>query len=308
MTSLNNTIATLAFYRLLGQPLSIIEIFKYLSQIKPDSAKPLFSDIFFKIDSDPAILQENGFYFLSPNKSLIRERIKREKISSQKWKKIKLICRFLQFIPFIRGAGITGSLTLNNARAQSDFDFLIITQVGRIWSVRAIVSILLGLLNQKRFGEHTRDKVCLNCFLAGNSLNIKEEIKPHNLYSAQEYGRLLPIFEHSANLWANFKQANQWINDYLPFYPWATDTFYSLSSNRLADFIRNKCEQIFNLGSIGNLIEQIFKSYQIKRIKKNLTNNPDDQIFFSDQYLLFHPHSKSVKILEEFNKIMYVPR
>lgn len=303
-----NTFKTLCFYNLLEQPLSLVEILKYLPSTnapnKPITIGALIKNIpFFK----KPITLKNGFFFIPTLlPASTNQRIKKEKISAQKWKKIKKICSLMRFIPFTRGAGISGSLTLYNARKESDFDFIVIAQKGKIWTTRALMFIFLSILNQKRFGQNTKDKVCLNCFITDDSLEIKEHIKPHNFYSAQEYSRIVPIFENTDDLWHNFKKANLWIKNYLASYPWPSPSFYFQKNNNLANFIRHQSEKILDFGSFGLWLENILKNYQIKRIKKNLTNSPDDQIFFSDQYLFFHPHSKSLKILDKLDKIMAV--
>lgn len=294
---------TLLFYDLLNHPLTAVELTRYLFR---GSAREQFEggiklrSIINEATKKTVLV--GGFYVLSGQNHKIRQRIKREKIAAQKWKRLKIICLFLQMIPFVRGVGVTGSLTLYNTRLQSDFDLLIISQRGRIWTARALVSIFLTLINQKRYGSITKNKVCLNCFLTDASLEIGDKIKPHNYYSAQEYARLVPLFEFNDGLWQEFRGKNDWIGNYLATYPWPSPDAHKLIVPNWLGYLGRAGEYICNLG--GNYVELLLKKLQVNRIKKNLTNNPDDQIFFSDEYLLFHPHSKSLKHLATFQKII----
>ena len=297
-----NILSTILFYNLLEYPLSIFEIFKYLSISQDKYRNPRLADIFNNTKNE-LIKKENGLHYILQNRQIIKQRIKREKITAQKWKKVKKICRILTIAPFIRGIGISGSLTLSNAKKESDFDLIIITETKRIWTTRFLLSIFLNFLNQKRTDAKTENKICLNCFLTIKSLEIKEEIKPHNLYSAQEYARIIPIFENRKNLWQKFKTTNIWIKNYILNYPWPQPLKLPVSNNKIADFIRFTGEKMLD-NFIGNSIETLLKNQQMKRIKKNLTNNPDDQIFFSDEYLFFHPHSKSLKLLSRFHEAL----
>lgn len=298
-----DVLSTILFYDLLDYPLSVSEIFKYLSISQEKYQNLRLIDIFNNIENE-LIEKKNGLYYLAQNERKIKQRIKREKITAQKWKKIKKICKILTIIPFIRGIGVSGSLTLFNAKKESDFDLIIITETKKIWTTRFLLSIFLNFLNQKRTGAKTEDKICLNCFVTVKSLEIKEEIKPHNLYSAQEYARIIPIFENRKSLWQEFKTANFWIKNYVFNYPWPQPPKLSITNNKIINLIRIVGEKMLN-NPIGNFMEILLKNQQIKRIKRNLTNKPDDQIFFSDEYLFFHPHSKSLKLLNRFYEAIY---
>lgn len=311
MDNEQNILATLLFYNLLDYPLTSVEILKYLFSIKPSELenesrqveKIGLSHILKNLS--PRVSSRNGFYFLGGKEHLLRKRIKKEKIAAQKWKKVKNICFFLQIIPFIRGIGISGSLTFYNTRPESDFDLLVIAKAGRIWTTRALLSIFLSLIGQKRYGLNIKDKVCLNCFLTEESLKLKPEIEPHNIYLAQEYARIIPIFSAEGGengLWQKFKKANSWIRNYLFLFPWFEPEFYRVPTNRIFKFIRIIGERFLNLKFLGDFIESFLKKQQIERIKKNLTNSRDDQIFFSDQYLFFHPQAKGLRLLNKFNR------
>lgn len=309
-----NILATLLFYDLLDYPLTLLEIFKYLNHSLSDSSSKIgLQQIYSALKKSPLqnyIRFTNGFYSLadsySNNQQPYQKRLKRQKISAQKWKKLNKILNFLRYVPFIRGIGITGSLTLNNAKSQSDLDLLIIAQEGRIWTVRALVSILLAIFGLKRQNQKTQDKICLNCFLTENSLNLKPEVKPQNIYSAQEYARLKPWLEEKKGLWQEFQKKNNWIRDYILNYPWPqnfvsqSSASFFVSISRLSKIFTETILNIFSL-------EEILKQRQIKRIKKTLTaisnrDAADNQIFFDDQYLIFHPHSKSLNHLNTFTQ------
>jgi predicted nucleotidyltransferase len=299
--------STALYYDLLNRPLTNIEIFKFISHLEE---KITFSRLIQTLNSPalPHIRQFRGFYFFNEKdcSAIFGQSQKRMKISQLKWKKAKKMAAVLQITPFLRLIGITGSLSLQNSVEESDIDLLIALQPGRLWIGRTFVTLLLNILGWRRHGHKRKNRACLNCYLAGQNLEIRPEIKPRSLHSAQEYSRLIPIWQADQNVFSEFQEKNAWIGEYLENYPWPRTKTPS-EKNFIAGLVRKPLEALLS-GFFGNWLEKRLANWQSARIKKKMRRetNPDpaDQIYFSNEYLMFHPHSKSAAILDKHREFL----
>ena len=321
MTFLQKAIlSTLVYYNALDYPLTSFEVFKYLvnpSRIAP--SKDFEIDRFSKIslanirknlesrELKKFIEEKNGFYFLKGRKEIIRTRIDRQKIADQKWKKAKKIIRRLQIIPYMRMVAVSGSLALNNTRAESDIDVLIVVKAGRIWLTRFFVTVFLQLMGRRRHKKATKDRICLNHYIIDKSL----EIKFRSLYNAQTYAHMIPVLEVKYGIYDKFQKANRWVKDYLVSWPTYTkvsaskpERFKTLKTNSLLKSIGKMGEVCLN-SLIGNLLEKRVKAIQKKSIEKDpLTRKKGGRITVDDTQLEFHPDSPERKILDRYNESM----
>jgi len=306
MTNLDHTIlSTLIYYDLLDRPLTELEIFKYLAATADGVSFLSLKQALAGLVAAKRIEIKNGLYFLPGRANLIKLREKRLKSAQLKWKKFQKLTRWLALVPFLKLAAATGSLTAYNTRQDSDFDLLIVTQRGRLWITRTLVTALCGLLGARRHDQLTQDRICLNCFLTQDNLEIKPEAKPRDFHSAQEYGRLTPILEIEAGVFQQFIQANSWLRQYLKYYPWPNDpTAKRIEPAWPINNLRRGFERLLD-GWVGERLEKRLGNWQRRRIKQKTKDEPTDQIYVSNQCLMFHPRSKSYQLMKDFRqKIM----
>ena len=135
------------------------------------------------------------------------------------------------------------------------------------------------------------------------SLEITAQAKPRDFHSAQEYGRLTPILEVEPGLYKKFIQANLWLAQFLKNYPWLNgNNANKIEPNSFFNLIRRFLEWTLNR-KMGDWLEKFSGKKQTERInKKRQKEQPDsDQIFVRDNCLMFHPQSKSDRLMKEFN-------
>ena len=308
MTSLEKSIiATICYYDTLDYPLTMFEIYKYL--VNPSRilnreyiANISFSKILDILKNSPElrkiIKERNGFYFLRGKEKNIFQRIKRQKLADQKWKKARKIIWLLEIIPYLRMVVVSGSLVLGNTRTKSDIDLLIVTKAGRIWTCRILITVLITLLGKKRHKEKTRDKICLNHYITDKSLKIPFE----SLYNAQTYAHLVNVYENN-HLFQQFQKVNSWVKDYLVFWPKVrSESLRVIKKNKILIIIAKFSEVVLN-NRAGNWIENILGKWQKKRIKANpLFKKPGGRITADKNQLEFHPDSHEVGIIKGFNQ------
>jgi predicted nucleotidyltransferase len=312
-------IATVCYYDILDYPLTGFEIYKYLvNSSRIDNREYIanisFNNILNALESSSEIkkiIQEkNGFYFLQNREKILPQRIKRQKLADQKWKKARKIIWLLQIIPYLRMIAVSGSLALGNTRKNSDIDLLIITKAGRIWTCRTLITILITLLGKKHHKGKTRDRICLNHYITDKSLRIPFE----SLYNAQTYARLVNLYdfflplakgEIKRRFFEKFQESNFWVKNYL-FFRLNTKgkNLRMINKNKILISFAKFSEFVLD-NRAGNQIENILGKWQEKRIKSDpLFKKPDGRITADKNQLEFHPESHEVKIVKNFNQKM----
>jgi len=314
MTSLEKSIlSTLVYYDVLDRPLTGWEVFKYLMQswkslellnycsIAPHNnrLKEVLENLDDSSELNKLISQKNGFYFLKNRQRIVKQRIERQKMADQKWKKAKRLIKLLQIIPFVRLVMVSGSLAMNNTKDKSDIDLLIITKTGRIWTCRGLITLFVHIIGSRRHSNLTKDRICLNHYLTVKSLKIPFK----SLYNAQTYAHLVPVLNFA--LYKRFQKANKWIKDYLVFYPNAQKGYLKeIKPNQFLVFF-GKIREIILDKAIGDGIEFILKKFQQRRIRKDhLTYQAGGRVVFNDKQLEFHPDSPEKWILGKYNQKM----
>ncbi|MDD2730780.1 MAG: hypothetical protein PHW33_01505 [Candidatus Portnoybacteria bacterium] len=296
--------ATLAYYDLLNRPLTSTEIFKYLMA---GSGSKEFLPVLTQLQKDSrssnVFNQNEGLYFLAGHSCLVGKREKRAKIAQKKWRLLLRSAKFLALTPFIRLIAVTGSLSADNPETSSDWDLLVVTKKNRLWTARLMLTALTGLLGRRRHGQLTRDRFCLNCYLTDKKLTILPTAKLRDFHAAQEYGRLIPIMETAKGIYEKFTQDNAlWLEQFLENYPWpAGPSPKNLKPPRLFNACR-RCLEILLSGPPGNWLEKKLSQWQIKRVRAKSQHQPADQVFISDACLMFHPQSKSFRIMKAFEQ------
>ncbi len=288
-------LATLAYYDVLSRPLTGWDVFKYLIRPKNEIAvqPPEIIKVLETLENGSLIEELNGFYFLKGRQEIVKERIERQKIADQKWKKARRMIKMFRFIPFLRLVAVSGSLATNNTKDSSDIDLLLVAKTGRVWTCRGLVTLFVHLLRQRRHGSLTKDRFCLNHYLTDQNLIIPYQ----SLYNAQTYLHLAPLW---GGHYQDFQKANSWVNDYA-FYPLLKKGHLrTIKPSKIASLIKRALEF-----ALGGKIENLFKRIQQNRIKKDpLTYQAGGRVVFNDEQLEFHPHSPEKNILEDYNKKM----
>ena len=297
--------APLIYYDLLERPLTALEVYRYL---RADAPELSFFNVWQELKTAGTqanfIQEKNGLYFLSGRQEIIKIRQKRLKIAQLKWRKLKKIGKFLALVPFLKLVAVTGSLTGYNTVKQSDFDLLVVIKKNRLWLGRLLLTGLVGILGKRRHGNLTQDRICLNCYLTEGDMEITARAKPRDFHSAQEYGRLTPVLELKKGIYINFVQANIWLADFLKNYPWPNNiNAKKIQPLAFFNLIRLIFERLLD-GKIGDCLEKITDGWQNKRIREKRWKEQSntDQAFVGGSCLMFHPRSKSDRLMKAFNR------
>ena len=245
--------------------------------------------------------EKNGFYFLPGRRHLYEERIERNKIAEQKWKKARRYLFLAQVVPYIEAIFASGSLALGHTGKESDLDVLVVAKYGRIWTARVVISVLMNLLGVRRKDKEriAPDKICLNHYITDYSLKIPFE----SMYNAQSYAHLVPIYWRDEVIIKRFwKENGEWAKKFLNF--WKLPDGYqrrAVRSSRILRGIKLLAEKLLDWSGLAGLLERFSKKIQISRINTNLPG----RITANDQQLEFHPYSVEKDIIKKYNQNIF---
>lgn len=183
---------------------------------------------------------------------------------------------YLQFVPFVRAVFLTGSLARGEARKESDIDFFIVTAKERIWTCRALVTLLIELMGIRRTDEKIAGRICLNRYQTEDYL----EIEPHNAYHKNDYSQVW-LLSGEEEVGLKYQSSNKWIGKFKKHEKIVIKTW----PKKLVKLL----EKIIS-GKFGNFLEKKLKKYQKNRILKDpRTAASKGKIRVNDKVLAFHP-------------------
>jgi hypothetical protein len=292
-----HVLATVAYYDVLGYCLSEFEAWKHLI-VPRGGAGTVPPDLRSVIDAADALVVEgrlvrqDGFLVLPGRRHLITERIRGEKRAVAKIKRAVRLIRSLAWVPFVRMIALTGSLSLKQTDAESDWDLFVVLRRGAIWRGRTLLTGALHLLGKRRHGRHVRNRACLNCFVTDGS----RELALKDLFSAHEYRFMLPVI--GGGEFRRFELANRWMAEFKPtFRPTEIAPAWLQEEHRLSLRLRSGGERIFS----SEWIETWLSRWQRRKIERNPnTALPGGYIEATDEALIFLPHPKGPVVFEQY--------
>ncbi len=151
-------------------------------------------------------LVRQGDYFTLPGREAIVEvRRRRAEVSARMWPWAVRYGQTIARMPFVRMVAVTGALAMDNAEPDTDVDYFIVTQLGRLWLCRAAI-IAMVVKPAARQGK----ELCPNYLLSERSLVLDER----NLFTAHELTQMVPI--GGLGVYRRMRRANRWTTRFLP--------------------------------------------------------------------------------------------
>jgi hypothetical protein len=197
-------IKTLLYYDIFNYPLTSSEVFRFC-QLKETQAEVDIA--LHELVHEGHLFKFDELYSIQNDYGLIQRRLSGNdaalKMLPVAQRQAKLIASF----PFVRGVMASGSLSKGYIDDESDLDFFVVTEPGRLWIARTLLvmykRIILGN-SHKRF--------CINYFIDSAHLAIEEK----NLFTATELATVIPLFSYS--LYTELHHHNIWLKKFFPNY------------------------------------------------------------------------------------------
>lgn len=199
----NNILATLAYFDMWDYPLTYGEIFLFLEN---KYGQHDFTEALDQLIINKLVFHFDKFYSLKNDYMVAVRRNKGNKKAAELINKAKEVGAFLIKFPYVRGVGISGSLSKNCADDNSDIDFFIITERNRLWIARTFMHMFKKLT----FLVGKQHNYCMNYYID----EAKPQIVEKNIYTAIEVATIIPL--EGDTTFENFYKANAWMHDFLP--------------------------------------------------------------------------------------------
>jgi hypothetical protein len=189
---------TLSYSDVFDHPLTLEEIHRYLV------ASACREEIAACLAGMDLIQNTAGYYHLAGRSAIVEIRKRRETLSRRAYERAQWYGRILGGLPFVRMVALTGSLAMRNSDQHGDYDYMLVTKRGRLWTAR-IFALLLNRMAHV-FGE----TLCPNLIVSETLL----EWKQHNLYYAREIAQMIPI--SGRRIFMDLRVVNKWVEQFLP--------------------------------------------------------------------------------------------
>src|SRR5512133_67117 len=146
----------------------------------------------------------SGFFLMRGRDDIVETRRLRAQVAARMWPRAKRYSVAISKLPFVRMVAVTGALAMDNVDPDTDIDYLVVTEPGRLWLCRALV-VGLGKLAGRR-----GDVICPNFFLSESAL----EMGTPNLFTAHELAQMVPMA--GIEIFRRMRELNSWAVHYLP--------------------------------------------------------------------------------------------
>ena len=247
----NSILKVLVYFDLFDYPLLKEEIKLFLEQsVREEDLSTALENL---VDQR-TVFRRDEFYSFRNDHSLIERRIAGNTKAQPLLEIAYKISKVLYHFPYVRGVGISGSLSKNFADDKADIDFFIITKSNRLWIART----LMHVLKKATFLFGREHWFCMNYFVDEDGLQIEEK----NIFTAIELVTLLPVCGNGSL--QDFFEANNWAHKYYPNHPWRTE---SIKMKNPSSRLKKILEHIFDNG-IGDRLDDYLLKLTTKRWNK----------------------------------------
>lgn len=285
-----SVLKTLLYFDIFQYPLTIEEIHEYCCEY-PASKDEIKRQL--EVFEELGYVSRKDFFYDVKNdkmEALVDRRIKGNKEAQRFLKIAKRVSKFISYFPFVRGICLSGSLSKGYADSDSDIDFFIITEPGRLWISRTML-----ILFKKSFLFNSHKYFCVNYFIDTNSLEIPDK----NLFAATELLSIIPA--SNAELYKKLIQANSWIKEFYPNGTLKTDKYPVQLANR--GFLKRVGEIIF-AGKFGDKIDDICFKKTLSTWKKKFEHFNEQEFDLNlrtrKNVSKHHPNGFQLKVMKNF--------
>jgi hypothetical protein len=190
---------TIMYSDVFDYPLTAHEVHHFLHRVSAT-----YEQVVQALNEIPGVTTKDSYYILTGREAIVSVRKERESLSRQLIPYAMKYGHILGRLPFVRMVALTGSLAVMNVSRNADFDYMLVTAPGRLWTARAFV-LLFGRLT--KYLGHT---ICPNLLVSQNAL----EWNQHDLYSARELCQMIPIT--GKDVYKELMTTNGWVQRVLP--------------------------------------------------------------------------------------------
>ena len=151
------------------------------------------------------VKREGDFFYVGEGKGYVERRMRGNDLANQRMRKARKVSRFIGKFPYVRAVMLSGSLSKNYMEPDSDIDYFIVTEPGRLWVARTLL-----ILYKKVFLLNSHRNFCVNYFVDTDHLDIEDR----NMFTATEVVYLLPTYNQE--VYHAMRERNAWADETFP--------------------------------------------------------------------------------------------
>ena len=232
---------TVCYFSLFRHPLKAGELFRYCQGYA--GSKDELERELNRLTDQKILDNIDDFYFLHDEPEVVEKRVKGEQMTPYFLGKARTYSRLIARFPFVRAVFISGSLSKGYMDKNSDIDYFIITEPGRLWLCRSLL-----VLFKKIFLLNSHKYFCVNYFIDQDNLKIPDE----NIFTATELIFVRPMY--NSQLYRHFLEKNNWTTT---FYPNAKEFHTEIPFEPDNHRIKTHLEKVFR-GRTGEQLDTWF--------------------------------------------------
>lgn len=240
-----------------------------------------------------------GMYCRRGREAVITVRKERQAFAARKWRKARRIAKLLAIIPYVRFVAVSNSLAWDNVREDSDLDFFLVAERGRIWLARGCATAVVAVLRRRPRLNHTRDTVCLN-FWTVPGTPLRRVRLTEDIYLAYWLASLRPLYDEGG-AGRRLQQANRWLDLSVPL-PYSSrrrsDAVARLSQWFLA--VKHGCEAAVPAAAEG-LAERLQRAI-MPRALRDKELEPSSHVLLDREMLKFHVNDRRAEIRDAWRR------
>lgn len=275
---------TLAYHDLFDFPLTEAEIYRWL--ISSERAAPsTLAKSLAKLVSEGVVVQEKGYYCLAGREEIIPLREARQKISSSKRRRARVLSWLARGVPWVQLVAVTGRVAVANSDWEDDIDWLVVTSPRRLWLSRLLLVSLLRLTSQYRRPQQFTNKICPNVWLTSDHLKAAKASR--DLFLAHEIAQLDVLWQRRG-VKALFFRENGWVEKFL---------VHALIDQNDLPHQALRSKRLPLVGQALNLLERVAGWAQKRRMASKITSET-----IADSALHFQTHDNREWILPAYRR------
>jgi hypothetical protein len=283
---------TLLYFEIFSHPLTAEEVFLFSGC--PGVSREEVSEKLRRLVRQGLVFQYGSFFQTAADPWWSVQRADCNRRADVLLPVARRMARFIGAFPYIRGVFVSGSMSKHSMRADSDIDFFLITEPGRLWLARTILALF-----KKIFFLNSHKYFCINYFVDTRHLEIEEK----NLFTATEIVTLLPMY--GREWYAAFCRSNAWAWEYYPGFPVrAAEHILPHSKGWIKRFFEAALD-----GKLGNWLDRNAMRLTVsfwKRKFRHFDHKKFEEAIKSRSYISkHHPLHFQEKVLRAFAKRLH---
>lgn len=283
---------TLAYFAYFQFPLTTMELWKWCDESEASLVAIEGTLVSSTWLHGKGMRSDQDFFGIGSVEHWRAERLHRVTDALRKSRRAERFVRYAAWLPWVKMIAVCNSLAFSFTNDESDIDLFIVTERGRIWSTRLILTGALALM-RARPGERAKDPLCLSFFVAEDRLDISSvKIGPEDPYLTFWIATLSPVLDRGETF-AKLRAANGWMRPRVP---------RAHRVRRAGSYSVSGSPVFPNISFLEQAAERMQRSRFPQLLKTMM--NVDTRVVVTDSMLKFHHNDRRQEILAAYETMV----